>query len=73
MNVLLQKCENKTHYKLEINRCNGKSFCKLQVTATVETVLLYTFKTFAEKQSYLFTFITYNFHINVYLMYLAYL
>lgn len=53
MNVLLQNCENKTHYKLEINRRNGKSFCKLQ---GFETVLLYTFKSFAEKQSpYLFS------------------
>lgn len=30
MNVLLRKCENKTHYNLEINRRNGKPFRKLR-------------------------------------------
>ena len=41
MNVLLEKRENKTHYKLQINHCNGKSFCKLQ--DLFETALVYSF------------------------------
>lgn len=72
MNVLPQEHGNKTHYQLEINRCNGKSFCQLQdflwdcldFLKLCRKAIIFSF---------LFTRITSDFHINGYFIYLAYI